>query len=374
MTTELVLPARTSLRTRLIAYGLLAYCVAMVLFGPLIAEWGLWALGCSASCSGLAMLPGNGLLPWLSRVPPVETAFQLWDQSGLWLGGWLGLVFLSRQIDRRTPRHAVIATPVEPVPPAVAADDPGFAARQAVWVREREAEQAEARHLDQLSFRRRMLAEGSLWAALCITLIVTVSGLVLFCLAFGTPLIGGLSAEGLLSSLSCSDPARLETHPLGGMCDFWVERLAPYSRPWFGALLAPVWLFTQFSDVLLGWVAAIAALLLAPGLRFGWSMLLKDAPRWLGGFVVVLIGMALASVLLDLSATTAPPVSRDYTLGGIGMLVPVLFGLLTVALVVVIVAVVAFIAMVITLKRRSGRPQATVRGDASPAPEDRPSP
>ena len=98
---------RVSARTRLPAYGLFGYCSVMVFLGPSVAEFGLAALGCpgiggyaQSGCRGLAMLPTNALVPWLSVVPPVATTFLLLQQGWMLIAGWLVAIVLSAQSDR----------------------------------------------------------------------------------------------------------------------------------------------------------------------------------------------------------------------------------------------------------------------------------
>ena len=108
MSTNTSTKGQTGARTRLLAYGLFGYCSAMVFLGPSVAEFGLAALGCpgnggsaQSGCMGLAILPANALMPWLSVAPPVESTFLLLQQSWVLIAGWLVAIVLSVRSDRR---------------------------------------------------------------------------------------------------------------------------------------------------------------------------------------------------------------------------------------------------------------------------------
>lgn len=359
-------------RTRILAYGLLAFCVLMLLFGPSVAELGLQFLGCpgrmgsaATGCQGLAMLPASALLPWLSAMPFTDTPFLLLEQTWPVLLVWLILVVLSLRSDQRRratdgSRLAASLAGESPHAGVSVHEPPSFAARQAAWVRQKQAEQVE----EQARFQRRAQVEGGLWGALSVLWGALIVGLLVFCLALGTPLIGGMNAEGLLRALGCADPSPMSANPWSGQCGFWTERLAPYTRPWFGALLSPVWLFTQFSDLLLAWLGAILLLTVLPALRVGGSLVLRHT-----GSAIKVAWLALFAVALlaELFVGMTPPASPTPGGGGLGA-VPVgaletLFGIGLLLLVMVPAALIALLVLAIAVWRqfRRGSPQPVAR-------------
>ncbi len=369
-----------SLRTRVLAYGMLGFSALMVLFGPSVAEFGLGALGCAgrlgspgSGCGGFASLLAGRLAPWLAAMPPLESGFVLLEQAWALLLVWAALLALSIKNDRspRAPRvrpkdrDQEVSGVAEPAGRALS-----FAAQQAQWVRQREREQAEALQQAQQSLSQRLMAEGLFWAALGVLLWALLAGLIVFCLAFGTPLLGGVSAEQLLHTLGCAQP-QVTASPWVGLCDFWVERLAPYQKPWVGALLAPMWLFTQFHDLLLLWLGVIVALAALPFFRLGGSAMAAAELPWIAKAGLAVFAVSLLALLLsqfiDLSGWATRPVERSYGVLGIDMLMGLmaLGGLLLLAFVA---ALIGFIVLLILLYRRSrlGRPAASAHAP-SPA-------
>ena len=353
--------AQPSSRTRLLAYGLLAYCVMMILFGPSVAEFGLAALGCSggwywagSSCQGLAMLPANALLPWLSAAPPMETTFLLFERSWFLLGVWLGLIALSLRFDRRGRtlkdlQPEALQMKAMQAPASTLKASP--AAQSTAWIAQKQAEQAHEQMINQLTLHRRLLAEGAFWGSISFMIFALLIGLASFCLALGTPLIGGLSAEALLQTFGCAN--QLQTgNPWSGQCAFWSTRLEPYQMPWFGALLAPVWLFTQFSDVLVIWIISIALLALLAAFRFGWVWALERTSSlvWIGG--LLLLGAAFAGQFSGLSTWSSKSGTLSGGLGGTIDVVPALFVIGVVLLLVLVAGLIALIVLVITIKRQ----------------------
>jgi len=251
------------------------------------------------------MLPANALAPWLSVAPPVETTFLLLQQTWPLVAGWLALIVLSIRSDRRQgPPGAAQPEALQGSErnAAAATGNASFAAQRVEWIRQKEAEQTEEQRVDQLSLHRRMLAEGGLWGSLSIAFVFLLGALAVFCVALGTPVIGGLSAQSLLSAFGCFDQSQMASNPWSGLCGFWVDRLEPYQRPWLGALFSPIWLFTQFSDVLLIWLSSILVLALLPVYRVGWSMVLKNtSPLVKTGWVIV-FSAALLGQLYELSS------------------------------------------------------------------------
>jgi hypothetical protein len=362
--------SRVSIRTRIVLYVPLACGVLMLLFGPSVAELGMQVLGCpgrigtaTSGCQGLAMLPANALAPWLSAVPLTETPFLLLEQAWPLMLLWLALSVLSLWTDRH---HATKDATVITEGTAIAAspEPDSFAASQAKWIQQKQAEQ----QADLRASQRRLLVEGGVWGALSILWIMVVAGLAIFCLAFGTPLVGGLSAEGLLRSLGCAETLQMTSNPWSGQCAFWSDRLEPYLRPWFGALLAPVWLFTQFSDVLLGWLALSLVLALLPAFRVGWQLGLRQLPPLVKAGWLILFGAALLVQLFVGMSAPPPPPAGDGGLGAVGSALEIIFAgglLLSVILLAGLVVVILF-AISLGKSFRAGRGK---QGAAAAQPE-----
>jgi len=330
---------RAGARTRLLAYGLFGYCSAMVFLGPSVAEFGLGALGCPGSrgpaesgCQGLAILPANALVPWLYVAPPVETTFLLLQQSWALIAGWLVLIALSVRSDRRR----VPLGAAQPNAPRTNELSSASSTGNAPF---------EDQRTGLLSLHRRFRAEGALWGSLSMAIVLLLAALAVFCLVLGTPLIGGVSAESILQTLHCSDQSLMGSNPWSGLCGFWIDRLEPYQRPWYGALLSPFWLFTQFSDVLLIWMALILFLVLMFAYRLGWRTLFKKTPSFVKGGGLILFGAALFGQFYGLSRLVPPPIHSDGGLGTIAGALPIVFtvgAMLVLALVTGLIALIAF--------------------------------
>lgn len=348
-------------RTRVLAYGLFGYCSVMVFLGPSVAEFVLGILGCpgrmgsgDSGCSGLAVLPANALVPWSSVVPPLETTFFLLQKSWALIAGWFVLIALSLRADRRQGPNGSAwpaatqtfdrACASSPAHPALSAER----CERAEWKRQKDAayaEQVADKTTGLLALHRRLQAEGELWGLLAIVFVLLVVALVAMCLVLGTPLIGGMGAEHLLRSSGCSNLPQMGSNPMGGLCGFWVERLEPYQRPWYGALLSPLWLFTQFSDVLLVWMAVILGLLLLFACRLGWRTLVSKASSAVltGGLVV--LGLALLGKFHGITKVVAPPAPSG---GGLMAFSPdALTALFVFGLVFVLAAVAGLIALIV---------------------------
>lgn len=328
---------RISARTRLLVYGLFGYCSVMVFLGPSVAEFGLGVLGCpgnwgsaQSGCRGVAMLPANALMPWLSVMPPVGTTFLLLEQSWVLIAGWLAWIVLSVRSDQ----SRVLPSVAQPNALRTGEQRSALVASSAPLVRQ---------------------SKGVLPGAIIVLLVALAA----FCLLLGTPLIGALSAENILRGLGCSNPALMDSNPWIGACRFWMERLEPYQRPWYGALLSPVWLFTQFSAVLLVWMALILFLVLMSTYRLGWGALLSKTPFFVKVGGLLLFGAALFGQFYGFAA---PPVRSDGGLGGIAGALPVVFtvgALLVLSLVVGVIGLIAFAIHLARAFKRAPDPTAS---------------
>lgn len=306
------------------------------------------------------MLPANALAPWLSVVPPVETTFLLLQQSWLLIGAWLALIVLSMRYDRRPglPGAAHPGSLQASQTRAVASTaNVSYAARQAQWIAQKQAEQTAEQQTEQLSLQRRIIAEGTLWGSLWIAFALLSGGLAAFCLALGTPLIGGLNAEGLLHAFGCSDLSLMGSSPWSGTCGFWTERLEPYRRPWVGALFSPIWLFTQFSDVLLIWMASILFLALLFVYRIGLALMFRHISPTVKVVGLIVFTAALVGLLYQHTVGTSPPVPSAGE-GGLGAGVNVVEMIFAIGAVVVLglaAGLIALIVLVIALVRHFRR-------------------
>lgn len=269
---------------------------------------------------GLAILPANALMPWLSVAPPVESTFLLLQQSWVLIAGWLVAIVLSVRSDRR-----------RGLPGAVQPHTP----------RTRDLRSAAA-----AAGSAPLVGQSNGWLPNVIVLLLVA--LAVFCLLLGTPLIGSLSAESILRTLRCSAPLLMDSNPWGGFCGFWIDRLEPYQRPWYGALLAPVWLFTQFSAVLLAWMALIAVLVLAFAYRLGWGALLNKIPTFVKAGGLLLLGAALLGQFYGLAA---PPMRSDGGLGGLAGVLPIVFTVGAVLVLGLLAGVIGLFAFAIHVAR-----------------------
>jgi len=250
------------------------------------------------------------LAPWTRAAPPVETLFLLIEKGWFALLIWMGLIVWSRRAEARVAATAdpVTATAAD-VPPldraASEAQRPAAQAPLSEWVLARQHEQKAEALQAQRSLIRRLALERSLWGGMALLSLGLLGGLVLFCFAFGMPILGGFSADALLSASGCKPAPGISAEALGPFCGFWIERLAPYRQPFLGALLAPLWLFTQFYDLLLAWCAAIVVLMLLPLYRLGWTALALKEQTVAVRVVFVLI--ALSSIGMMFSLALAVP-------------------------------------------------------------------
>ena len=325
---------RISARTRLLVYGLFGYCAVLVFLGPFIAEFGLAVLGCpgnlgyaQSGCRGVAMLPADAMMPWLSVVPPVGTTFLLLEQSWVLIAGWLAWIVLSVRSDRA---QALLGT----APPNA--------------LRTGEVRLAASAGKASIARQRNGMFLGAI-----VFLLVALAA---FCLLLGTPLIGGLSAQSILRTLGCSNPVLMDSNPWSGTCGFWMDRLAPYQRPWYGALLSPIWLFAQFSGVLLAWMALVSGLVGVLASRLGWGPLLHETP-----LVVKAGGLALLFAAL-FGQFYGPVPSQIPTHGGLGAMAgsaPTLFTVgaaLVLGLVAGVIALFAFSGHLVRHSTRASDP------------------
>lgn len=302
-------------RTRGLVYALLLTCAIAVLFGPQLAERALGVLGCSARFGAAGVMCEGGwtgaaawLAPWQSAAPPVETAFVLLEKCWLLLALWGTVILISHRADARKPNPiALTDTPIKTPPRAEPIEAPQRPATESVteWVKAREAEQRQEVVDEKRALVRRVALERSIWGGMALTSLALLLGLVVFCFAFGMPILGGFSADALLSAFSCKPAPGVSAEGMGPFCGFWINRLAPYRQPFLGALLSPVWLFTQFHDLLLVWIASSLILLLAPLYRLGWvAFALKEQALAVRALFVLI---ALCSIAMVISVVVAAP-------------------------------------------------------------------
>ncbi|MEZ5441232.1 MAG: hypothetical protein R3F15_07070 [Lysobacterales bacterium] len=341
-------PHNVQTRTRILVYGLLAFASMWILFGPSLAASGLELLGCSGRlgiCGDRAGALSAWLVPWLSAQPPVDTSFVLIEQCWPLLLIWMGLIVLSLRTKRPRPAAAErAAVPFEQPAPTSAGKLPPVPSRpdHATWIHARQSEQQAELRRHKRTLRQRLQAEGLAVVSLVVACWMLLGGLLVFCLAFGVPLLGGLSAEALLGALDCSNPAQSSD------CGFWLERLAPYRQPFVGALLSPVWLFSQFFDLLLIWLGLILLLALLPVYRLGGTILQWAEQRLAARVMFVLFVMS--SLGLGYFVFFEVPTYRSANPGdaapGVGVILGLADALLAVPLLSLIVVTVAVLAAV----------------------------
>ncbi|MCB1588934.1 MAG: hypothetical protein KDI56_08535 [Xanthomonadales bacterium] len=281
-------------RTRILVYGLLAFVSLWILFGPSLAAASLEALGCSGSLSGCGRQTNAlsaWLVPWLSARPPVETSFVLLTQSWPLLLVWSGLIALSMRSDR----NRTAASDRDATAPIDESGTPSTAvpkvSDRTAWIEARQREQHAESQLREQTLRQRLRTEGVGLLNMVVAGWLLLAGLLAFCFAFGVPLLGGWSSEVLLGALGCDTP-----EGPGSACGFWMERLAPYRQPFVGALLSPVWLFTQFFDLLLLWLGLILLLALLPVYRLGSGILQWTEQRLAARAMFVLFVLSSAGL------------------------------------------------------------------------------
>lgn len=215
---------------RALVWGLFLFCISFALIGGVIAEQVLAALNCqphadirSGTCSFLQNALASRLTPFLSAQSPLDYPFML--LRGFWglILAWLAAIAWSRHV-HQNPRRASAAPPA-PSPTA-------------------------------MSRQRRLhrVLKAGFW--------ILLIGLIVFCIAFGTPFLGTYVSREILQLLGCS-PGTFD--PLVSDCmsktGFWTPRLQPFLLPFLGQLGSPLWLFWQFGDVLAWWSATIAVVL-----------------------------------------------------------------------------------------------------------------
>jgi hypothetical protein len=214
---------------RVLVWGLLLFCISFALIGGVLAEQAMTALNCqyhadsrAGTCSFLQSAIASRLAPFLSAQTPLDYPFMLLRNFWGLILVWLAAIGFARHA-YQNPRKRVIAprTPAPTVPTAVSL---------------------------QRTLHR--VLQASFW--------ILLGGLVVFCIAFGTPFLGTYVSREILGALGCS-PGSFD--PLVSACmstpGFWTQRLQPFLVPILGQLGSPLWLFWQFGDVLIGWVAVI---------------------------------------------------------------------------------------------------------------------
>ena len=212
---------------KILQWGLILFCLGFAIVGGVLAERLLELLHCQPhanpalrSCSWLSNALGMRLAPFLTAEGVTDYPFVLlhnfWALIALWV---LALILL-----RRADRNAVRA------PTMAGTGHTGIAG-----------------------------ADMARWAARAVFGLLLL-GLIGFCVAFGTPLLGTHMAREVLATLGCS-PGTFD--PFSSPCmsapGFWTHRLALYVIPLAGPLLAPVWLVMAFWDVLIAWMLLTTA-------------------------------------------------------------------------------------------------------------------
>jgi len=215
---------------RALVWGLFLFCVSFALIGGVIAEQLLAALHCqfhadprAGTCSFFQNSVASRLTPFLAAQTPLDYPFLLLRSFWGLILAWLLAIGWSRHA-YQNPRKA-IAAPRAPAATAVS-----------------------------LQRRLHQFLQASFW--------ILLLGLIAFCIALGTPFLGTYVSREILQALGCS-PGTLD--PLVSACmsrpGFWTPRLQPFLLPFLGQLGSPLWLFWQFGDVLILWVAVIAVVL-----------------------------------------------------------------------------------------------------------------
>lgn len=216
---------------KILQWGLILFCLGFAIVGGVVAEHALELLQCQPhadpalrSCSWVGNVLGMRLVPFLTAGGVADYPFVLlrnfWALIAVWV---LALVALRRAERSAASAAAVAPGSSRPVHPGVTSAD------VARWA-----------------------ARAGFWALLL--------GLVGFCIAFGTPILGNQVAREVLGALGCS-PGTFD--PFSSPCmsapGFWTHRLALYVIPLAGPLLAPLWLVMAFWDVLIAWMLLTAA-------------------------------------------------------------------------------------------------------------------
>lgn len=213
---------------KILQWGLILFCLGFAIVGGVLAERLLELLHCQPhanpdlrSCSWLPNALGMRLTPFLAAGGPADYPFVLLHSFGALIALWLAALGALRWADRNPARAAAVLGSVAP--------------RQRITG----------------ASLLRGSARGAFWLLLL--------GLIAFCIAFGTPILGNQVAREVLGALGCS-PGSFD--PFSSPCmsapGFWTHRLALYVIPLAGPLLAPVWLVMAFWDVLLVWMLLTA--------------------------------------------------------------------------------------------------------------------
>jgi hypothetical protein len=297
----------------------LAICTLVILFGPQLAEWGLAVLGCplgygaaGAGCGGVLALPARPLGALAGAAPPLETCFVLVQQLWPLLLVWGIAIVLSTRADRRPAALAQPEDQRESVAAAATATATVAIARmsaeeaRAQWVADREREQASDALAAQRTVRQQLMAETRFIGATALVCWLLICGFLGFCLTFGLPLLGGVHVEIALDFFGCGQSTGIAYDPMMLACPALEERFQPYRQPFFGALLSPVWLFTQFGDVLLVWLGAILLLAALPLFRLGFRPVLRAYPVMSITLAVIASLAALAMAAAWLAPMNAP--------------------------------------------------------------------
>lgn len=212
---------------KILQWGLILFCLCFAIVGGVAAERMLELLHCQPhanpalrSCSWLPNALGMRLTPFLTAGSVTDYPFALLHNFWALIALWVLALFLLRRAERNAVR----------APDKAGTGHPGIAgADMARWT-----------------------ARAAFWLLLL--------GLIGFCVAFGTPLLGTHMAREVLATLGCS-PGTFD--PFSSPClsapGFWTHRLALYVIPLAGPLLAPLWLVMAFWDVLVAWMLLTAA-------------------------------------------------------------------------------------------------------------------
>ncbi|WP_255594560.1 hypothetical protein [Acidovorax sp. sif1233] len=211
-------------------WGLILFCLCFAMVGGTMAERLLELLQCQPhanpalrSCAWLPNALGLRLAPFLSAGGISDYPFVLLQNFWALIAVWMVALIATHRAARNAASTAALPDRGKTRYPGITGADAGrWASRAAFWV--------------------------------------LLLGLAGFCMAFGTPILGNRVALEVLGALGCS-PGTFD--PFSSPCmsapGFWTHRLAVYVIPLAGPLLAPVWLFMAFWDILLAWTLLTAA-------------------------------------------------------------------------------------------------------------------
>ena len=211
---------------RALVWGLFLFCISFAMTGGVVAEQIMAGLNCqyradprAGTCSFVQNALASRLTPFLSAETPLDYPFMLLRNFWGLILAWLAAIVFARH-RYQAPRQVTAAR------------------------------RAPARAAISLQQRLHQLLQASFW--------ILLVGLVIFCIAFGTPFLGTYVSREILQALGCS-PGSFD--PLVSACmsnpGFWTPRLQPFLLPFLGQLGSPLWLFWQFGDVLMAWLALI---------------------------------------------------------------------------------------------------------------------